>query len=549
MADTPAGGVNIAQLISALAPIFLGSGTQTTTGSPTTNTSAGTSNVSANNSSITSNAIDPATLASLTGIANTATNNANNPGPNTDALVHNILTQSAQAFAPVIAQQNSAGLYNTSTLSLLSSEAQARATAAASAAVLNYQTSQQQIAQSALTTIAGDTKTSATTGNTTQTGNTTNVQNLGPTINTKVTAPSVPISQSLPTLIGGVIANKAIPDGTLSSLTGNIGSSISSGFTSLTDALGITQPAVNFAGGAVPDGALNLAGAQVGPGVAADAGPALTTATNAAPVAAEVGGGADLAGEAGVDVGATIGANAGTDLGLAGAEIGGDVGAGVAGGIGADIAGDAGVDAATGLVASGAADAGLGLAGAEGAADAASFGAFGAAASDAAVTGASVAAGTVAAEGAADVGAAAAGGAAASFGVEDALAAVAAFAGWVVCTELKNQGKMPVIFYRYGLAHYLRYPVWGRRGYLLWGVPLVSYIKKHPSSLTTRIVSSIFNARVRNIAADAGCSSAKWTYYGAICRSVVALSSFTPGLFYLASSVLQSKGKREITNA
>ena len=107
------------------------------------------------------------------------------------------ITTNQEAFTPTIGAQAGAGLYNSSTLELLSAEAQARSVAQASAAVLNYQTTQQQLAQQAASTLISDTRSTTTTGANNQ---------------VKTTAPLVSGS-SLLQLGGGIaasIAGKAI---------------------------------------------------------------------------------------------------------------------------------------------------------------------------------------------------------------------------------------------------------------------------------------------------------------------------------------------------
>lgn len=125
IADTnPLGG--IASLINVAAPLFLGSGTKTGSGT-------------------TTNKADPALLAILQGIVTQAQTNANDPKA-TESLVNDIMRKAAVAFTPVIGQSARSGLYNNSLLDQLAREQTANTTAAASKAVLDYKTSQQAIA-------------------------------------------------------------------------------------------------------------------------------------------------------------------------------------------------------------------------------------------------------------------------------------------------------------------------------------------------------------------------------------------------------------------
>lgn len=227
-------GVNLAQLISSISPILLGTGK--TTG---TSDSSGTS--SSSGSTTTTKNADPGTLAALLGVAQNASDNAQNPDI-TKGIVDNIFSQSAEAFAPTQGLAASSGLYNSSTLQLLSNDARARATAQASAAVLNFQTTQQQIASGALSNILGATGT--TTTNTTQKAATANTGNT-----TNITAPSLSGSSLLESALGigaSVLGKKA-----LDSVTPFLKDS----FNSVTDALGLSSSGIGSLPSAAQTGA------------------------------------------------------------------------------------------------------------------------------------------------------------------------------------------------------------------------------------------------------------------------------------------------------
>jgi hypothetical protein len=121
--------VSVSDAISKLAPIFIGSGTTTTA---TSGTQTLTGSAAANQN--------------LQQIINEALANETDPSKVTD-LINNIMTNAAKAFAPTAGQAAGAGLYNSTTLSQMTSQAEGEATAQASKAVLDYKTSQQQIAQ------------------------------------------------------------------------------------------------------------------------------------------------------------------------------------------------------------------------------------------------------------------------------------------------------------------------------------------------------------------------------------------------------------------
>jgi hypothetical protein len=204
-------GVNLAQLIQSISPILLGSGGQTgnTSGTSSTSGSSGSgSTTTTNTSNTTQKTPDPGTLQALIAMASQASANADNPAM-TDGVVQNIFRQSAEAFAPTIGTAGSSGLYNTTTLNMLSNDARARATAQAASTVLNYKTTQSQIAQGALGKIADIT--GSTTSNQTSTAQQeqkstteTNVANKGNTF--QITAPSLSGSSLLQS-VGGIAAS------------------------------------------------------------------------------------------------------------------------------------------------------------------------------------------------------------------------------------------------------------------------------------------------------------------------------------------------------
>jgi hypothetical protein len=128
-------------------------------GQNTTDTTGDTSQSSTTSSSQAS--IDQANQ-----IASAALTNSTDPS-NVNAVIGNIMNQAAISFAPTLASANSAGGYNSSTTQLLSGYAQGQAVAQSAADVLNYQTAQQGVANTANSNLLAATKT--TTGDTTST--------------------------------------------------------------------------------------------------------------------------------------------------------------------------------------------------------------------------------------------------------------------------------------------------------------------------------------------------------------------------------------------
>lgn len=141
-------------------------GSQAQTGSQKTSTTqVGSQNTGTTQtgSSTSTTGSSQAALDAITENMNTATANSTDTSK-TDALVSQILKQSAMSFAPTQTLQTGSGLYNSSTLSMLSDYAKAQATSQASESVLNYQTDQQQLAASGAANLANAQKT--TTGST-----------------------------------------------------------------------------------------------------------------------------------------------------------------------------------------------------------------------------------------------------------------------------------------------------------------------------------------------------------------------------------------------
>lgn len=136
--DTSMGTGGIAALLNVAAPLLLGSGKKTSTSTSTST-------------------VDPNLAALLQGIVGQAVTNTNDPKA-TEGLVNDIMRRAAIAFTPALGQAARSGLYNSSTIDRLAAENTATATAAASKAVLDYKTSQQQIATSGATSLLNATR-------------------------------------------------------------------------------------------------------------------------------------------------------------------------------------------------------------------------------------------------------------------------------------------------------------------------------------------------------------------------------------------------------
>ena len=84
-----------------------------------------------------------------------------------------------------------------------------------------------------------------------------------------------------------------------------------------------------------------------------------------------------------------------------------------------------------------------------------------------------------------------------------------AMGGWIVCTELVRQGRMPKRYWAVGSCVFMQYPEVGKRGYHLWGIPLVRHLRRKPYSLLSRIACAAFNWRAEDLAARRGIKGAR----------------------------------------
>lgn len=125
---------------------------------------------------------DPEAIAEQKAILDQAIAASNNSSA-TDAIVQNILNQSAIAFTGTKGAAKSTGLYNSTTLGQLQTQAEGAATAQSASAVLNYQTTEQQIADQASANLLNATKTTSG-GSSAATSGVTNTNNqIGATSN------------------------------------------------------------------------------------------------------------------------------------------------------------------------------------------------------------------------------------------------------------------------------------------------------------------------------------------------------------------------------
>lgn len=114
---------------------------------------------------------------------------------------------------------------------------------------------------------------------------------------------------------------------------------------------------------------------------------------------------------------------------------------------------------------------------------------------------------------------------------------------WIICTELRKQGKMRFSRYVFGSRKFAEYDEKIKRGYYIWAVPSVHHMRKHPNSLYTKFLEIWFNARAEHIMKLAGTTYKKSAlnsiaYYGthAFCwilsRTIAADYTYTRSSVY-----------------
>lgn len=148
------------------------------------------------------------------------------------------------------------------------------------------------------------------------------------------------------------------------------------------------------------------------------------------------------------------------------------------------------------------------------------------------------AAGEAGIEGAADIGVglaadttAEATGVLATAGAESAAeGAAAAAAFWIICTHLTQKGKMDKRDWQTGARFFLRYPQWGKEGYWFWAIPALRFMKAQPDHWFTELVTILFRSRMDHIA-NRKCVSSFFSFwlveiFSAACGVVVLGKKF-----------------------
>lgn len=92
---------------------------------------------------------------------------------------------------------------------------------------------------------------------------------------------------------------------------------------------------------------------------------------------------------------------------------------------------------------------------------------------------------------------------------------------WIICTELRIQGRMPHKYYRYGGREFMKYDERGKQGYYIWAIPSVRHLRKYPDSAYSKLLEVVFNARAEYLSAVAGCIGARKTVLGFLTTHVL----------------------------
>ncbi len=86
--------------------------------------------------------------------------------------------------------------------------------------------------------------------------------------------------------------------------------------------------------------------------------------------------------------------------------------------------------------------------------------------------------------------------------------------GWILCTELLQQGRMPLKHYLHGSRVFASYSPAAKRGYYIWAVPALAHLRAHPISRRSKLMCTLLNARAEYLAAEAGLRTARKTILG-----------------------------------
>ena len=111
---------------------------------------------------------------------------------------------------------------------------------------------------------------------------------------------------------------------------------------------------------------------------------------------------------------------------------------------------------------------------------------------------------------------------------------------WIVCTELKDQGKLNKRWWANGLIYFnLNYDEDAIRAYHLWATPVVAHMKKKPNGKLNKLMEIIFVNRAEWIAADSGLKDANKTWKGFLGFWAAEIFTILVGIVTLNKGVLR----------
>ena len=114
-------------------------------------------------------------------------------------------------------------------------------------------------------------------------------------------------------------------------------------------------------------------------------------------------------------------------------------------------------------------------------------------------------------------------------GLVASAAPAAAAGGWIICTELVRQGRMPRQHWAVGARVFDGYPEIGKRGYYVWAIPTVRHLRRKPHSLYSRLCAAVFRWRAEDLAARHGIKGARKLLRGRLVTAVLALPCLALG--------------------
>lgn len=86
--------------------------------------------------------------------------------------------------------------------------------------------------------------------------------------------------------------------------------------------------------------------------------------------------------------------------------------------------------------------------------------------------------------------------------------------GWIICTELRNQGRMSNRLYIPGAFKFRSYDDQIKKGYYIWAISSTLHLRNNPTSTYSNFLATVFNLRARHIAKKDRNLATAIAYYG-----------------------------------